>query len=229
MARLRIPGVTLAAEVAISAALDAILRRIDSLERKPNAPALVTGNFTAREGQYVRVQAPPSGLRILLPKPTATNRGAEITFSLETNGPVTFLCVDGLVNGEAFVTSSLLGTFKAICNGETGWSVGFGVTSSGNTPGPAGPPGHQGEPGEPGAPGEQGPPGDTANPLRPIPAQRALGNDGDEPAYPGPVTVHQILDWIGGETRWIFDGVDDRIEMGNVLSFERTQAFTLVF
>lgn len=227
MARFRFPGLTLASEVAISAALEPMLRRLEALEKKPASPAVVTSDFAAREWQFVRVQAPSSGLRILLPKPTPSNRGAEITFSLETSSPVTFRCVDGLVNREEFVTSSLLGTFKAICNGETGWSVGFGVTSSGNTPGPAGPPGVQGLQGDAGDTGEPGPPGDSANPVRPIPDQRVLGNDSGAVAYPSPITVHQELDWVGGELAWLFDGVDDRIDFGDVNGFERTQPFTL--
>lgn len=158
MARFRFPGIALAAEVAISAALDGILRRLDAIEKRPTAPAVVTSDFVAREWQYVRVQAGVGGLKLLLPKPTSANRGAEITFSLETSGPVTFLCVDGVVNNEAFVVSTLLGTFKAVSNGETGWSVGFGVTSSGNTPGPRGP---QGPPGVDGAHGTDGAPGET--------------------------------------------------------------------
>lgn len=256
MARFRFPGLALAAEVAISAALDGILRRLDALEKKPAAPRVVTSDFTAHEGQYVRVQAPASGLRILLPKPTAANRGAEITFSLETTGPATFECVDGLVNLERFVVSALLGTFKAVCNGETGWSVGFGVTSSGAPPGTGssqgagsipGAQGEQGEPGDVGPPGtpgvvgpqgargdrgdqgeqgeqgDQGPPGDTANPLRPIPDQRVLGNDSGQIAYPAPITVHQELDWLGDAPgTWTFDGIDDQISMGDVLNMTRT-------
>jgi len=222
MGRYRFPGLALAAEVAISAALDAILKRLDALEKKPSAPRLVTSDFAAREWQYVRVQAPPSGLRILLPKPIAANRGAEITFSLETTGPVTFLTVAGLVNREAFVVSTLLGTFKAICDGETGWSVGFGVTSSGNTPGPAGPPGVQGLPGEPGEPGEPGPPGDSSHPLRPIPDQTVLGNDSGAVAYPAPITVHQELDWLLEKWLWSAAAPAAVAVFGNVTGFERT-------
>lgn len=165
MARFRFPGLALASEVAISAALEGLIRRLDALEKKPGAPAVVTSDFGAREGQFVRVQAPSAGLRILLPRPTAANRGAEITFSLETPGPVTFECVAGLVNRELFVVSTLLGTFKAICNGETGWGVGFGITSSGATPGPAGPAGPPGGDGFSGGAGvTEGPPGDMGPP-----------------------------------------------------------------
>lgn len=64
--------------------------------------------------------------------------------------------------------------------------------------------------------------------LFPIPDQRVLGNDSGALASPIAITVHQELDWIGGgSSQWVFDGVDDRVDFGDVDGFERTSPFTL--
>lgn len=63
--------------------------------------------------------------------------------------------------------------------------------------------------------------------LQHIGDKRVLGNDSGSSASPTEITVHQELDWIGGGVQWNFDGVDDRIDFGDVLSKERTDTFAI--
>lgn len=132
MARQRIPGVPSETEVALLGIIDKLQRRLDALERKPTAPALIETNFFAREGQFLRIAAPSAGIAGLLPKATPFNRGAEITLSFETTNDVRIECVGGTVNGEGFVINTAVGTYKAISDGENGWNVALGVSSSGS-------------------------------------------------------------------------------------------------
>ena len=132
MTRSRIPGVPNETEVALLGIIRRLQDRIEALERGPTRPAVITQNFTAREGQFLRVQAPAAGLAILLPQPQDANRNARVTFSMETAHPVTIRCVGGVVNPEAQVVSTALGTFEAISDGANGWSVGQGISSSGS-------------------------------------------------------------------------------------------------
>jgi hypothetical protein len=60
----------------------------------------------------------------------------------------------------------------------------------------------------------------------PIDPQRALGNNGSTPAIAAPVTVHQMLDWVGAGALWFWDGVNDFASAGNNLSHERTDTVT---
>jgi hypothetical protein len=62
--------------------------------------------------------------------------------------------------------------------------------------------------------------------LEDIPYQTALGNDSGGDGPPQPITVHQELDWLGSGVSWVFDGVDDNVQMGNVLAKDRTDAFS---
>lgn len=221
MARQRIPGLGSDSEVALLGIIDELTKRLDTLEKNPTAPPVITRNFMAREGQYLRIAAPAEGLTITLPKPRASNRAARITLAFESTNTVAIRVVDGLVNGETYVLCGLLGTFDAICNGATGWSVGLGVTSSGPTPGPTGATGADGsrglpgDKGEPGEPGDMGPPGDSAHALKPIQPKRALGNNTPALAYPDEVTASQELDWLSNVSAWVFDGIDDFVSIPN--------------
>jgi hypothetical protein len=69
----------------------------------------------------------------------------------------------------------------------------------------------------------------TATGLSAIADQRVLGNDSGSSAVPTATTVHQVLDWIAGAGGWIFDGVDDHVNFGNTLGFERTDSHTYGF
>jgi hypothetical protein len=223
MARYRIPQIPLAAEVAIASVVQAILKRLDALEKRPGAPAVITRDFTAREGQYVRVQAPPTGLTITLPAPKASNRGAEITISAETTAPIRFRPVSGLVNRERSVFSTVLGSIKCVSNGHDNWSVGFGVSSTGSPTGATGDTGRDGRDGRDGDMGPPGPPG----PVDPIPDQRVLGNTSGQLAKPYPITVHQELDWVGASASgWVLDGVNDYVAYGDIAAMRIATAAT---
>ncbi len=65
--------------------------------------------------------------------------------------------------------------------------------------------------------------------LSAIADQRVLGNDSGTSAVPVATTVHQTLDWVGGSSpvSWLFDGIDDRVNFGDVRDFQRTDPFTL--
>lgn len=192
MARLKVPGLALAAEIALSTAFDRIWRRLEALEKRTAEPAIVTGDFFAREGQFVRVQPTSAGLTLTLPTPRPSNRGAVIRIGLETGGRVRFTAVGGLVNGYPFVTShGITGTFDAVSDGESGWSIGFGLTPDGpllGKQGPPGAPGHgeQGEQGEQGIPGQPGATG-AAGAAAPPGIQGDPGEAGDMgvPGAPG--------------------------------------------
>jgi hypothetical protein len=132
MARQRVPGIPAQSEVALLEILEKFEKRLSILEKAPTEPSLVTTNFVAREGQFIRVQAPPGGIVIQLPTPRQANRSARITFSFETTNPVGLQCNGGTVNGVTQVINTALGTFDAICDGEKGWSVALGVSASGS-------------------------------------------------------------------------------------------------
>lgn len=63
--------------------------------------------------------------------------------------------------------------------------------------------------------------------MQNISDQRAIGNDSGSTGSPQEVTIHQELDWIGDDTVWIFDGVDDQVSFGDVLDKERTDSFSI--
>jgi hypothetical protein len=69
----------------------------------------------------------------------------------------------------------------------------------------------------------------TGTGLSAIADQRVLGNDSGSSATPTATTVHQVLDWLAGAGGWIFDGVNDHVNFGNVLVFERTDSHTYSF
>lgn len=117
------PDLTPKAERALNERFDAIERRLARFEGAPVAPAALTADFVAQEGQTLVVAAPAAGLRGLLPEPRSQNRSAAIHFAFTTDGPVTLSCPGGTVNGEATLTSRHVGAYTAFCDGATGWYV----------------------------------------------------------------------------------------------------------
>lgn len=128
----RIPGVAKESEVALLRIISDLQKRLDALEKKPTSPAIVTSDYQARESQYVRVAAPAAGLNLTLPQASPSNRGNEITLSFETENPVYLRAVNGQVNRKSYVVTSQIGTFKAISDGEMGWAVALGLSTSGS-------------------------------------------------------------------------------------------------
>jgi hypothetical protein len=102
------------------------------------------------------------------------------------------------------------------------------VTSSagGGIPGPPGPPGPEGPPGPPGPPGPEGPPGSVEWGSMTLDADCLLHYRMNETS--NPYTALAPYQSIPGVSRApVFDGSDDNITMGNVLSKERTDAFSI--
>jgi hypothetical protein len=132
MARKRIPGLTPESERAVNALLQELDERILRLETKPGRPGVLTTNTVAREGEFLTFEAPATGLQCVLPTPTAANRNARVTLSFKNANPVRLTCLKGTINRANFVINSAPGTIECICDGDTGWSVDTGLSSSGS-------------------------------------------------------------------------------------------------
>lgn len=137
MARNRIPGLPLDAEVGVTELIRRLEARIAALEARPTMPETQTKSFRAHEGQFITVEATSEGLTALLPTPSPSNRGARITFNFRNANPVRIESVDGLVNGLGSVIANRAGTFDAISDGETGWFVAQSAGATGTTYAPA--------------------------------------------------------------------------------------------
>lgn len=93
--------------------------------------------------------------------------------------------------------------------------------------GPIGPTGPQGEQGEQGPIGPTGATGASASDLLDdIPPQTVLGNPDTVDATPEPVTIHDQLDWVGGTSRWAFDGSNDAVTIAHTSSLNFALAST---
>jgi hypothetical protein len=204
--RIVIPGIPTDAARVIIDRIRQNEDRLALLERTSGRPGVVSSDTNATVGEFLNIAGRSDELiTIILPEPTQARRNARVTLAFRNEHEVRIVAIQGTVNGAAFVLNNLPGTYDAICDGLGGWAVQVGVTEEGVI----------GTPGVPGA-------------LAPIPDQRVLGNDSGVDTVPTPITVHQELDWIpGAGTRWVFDGVDDRADFGNINSFERTNAFSL--
>ncbi len=203
--RIVIPGIPTDAARVIIDRMREQDERLALLERKAGRPGIVTADVAAKVGEFLNIEGPAELITVILPEATQARRNARITLAFRNDNPVRIVAVNGTVNRVPFVLNNLPGTYDAISDGLGGWSVQVGVTEDGVI-------------GTPGAPGA----------LADIADQRVLGNDAGFTAVPTPITVHQELDWIpGAGTRWVFDGVDDRADFGNINGFERTDVFSL--
>lgn len=103
--------------------------RLQALEARPQEPPGPTDiqvqnkSFTANEGQHCIIECPPAGLSVTLPRARPQNRNARITFTLRNSNPVRFLAVNGKVNSRTSGVMAAPGTFDAISDGSTGWSI----------------------------------------------------------------------------------------------------------
>jgi hypothetical protein len=90
-------------------------------------------------------------------------------------------------------------------------------------PGPTGPQGPDGPEGGQGPTGAAG----AESYATPQPTKTVLGNDTPGGSIDAvPITVHQELDWTGGDSQWKFDGFGTAVQLGDVLNFERTDPVT---
>ncbi len=144
--------------------IDAILARLAKLELQPADVQTATGDVFARPGQSITLEGPVTGLRVMLPAVSATQRGVSMRFFFRNRNPITFQCVSGLVNSAAFaVMGGTNGYTDAICDGVEGWHLtplagAPGSTGAGGARGVTGPAGF---PGQDGQDGQEGPPGAT--------------------------------------------------------------------
>lgn len=140
-ARIEIPSgadaQTRALVASLQAALDQALarleertdRRIAALGRVPAGKQVQTTDFSPRPGQLVTVEAPPTGLVVLLPAARPQLSRARISISSRNTNPVRWEAVRGLVNGVRMVTSNAVGLVEAICDGSS-WHVSQGAAST---------------------------------------------------------------------------------------------------
>lgn len=116
-------------KLAMMAALQRLEARIAALEAVPNGEEVQRTDFAPRPGQLITVEAPPTGVTALLPKPRTQIRSARITISARNANPVRWQAVDGTVNGAALVTSTAVGLVEAVCDGAA-WHVSQGAAST---------------------------------------------------------------------------------------------------
>lgn len=123
---------------------------IDALSRKGRVTELQLGDYAASFGDVVRMAAPSTGARLILPEPILGRVGERVTLTSEAEvGPVTVEVVDGTINGD-----------ETLAYAAGIYSAEFVLTPDGwFTPEGAGATGPQGPQGDPGADGPQGPPG----------------------------------------------------------------------
>lgn len=133
--------------MALIARYEARLQVLEARTQDPPDPTDIqvqNKSFTANEGQHCIAECPPAGMTVTLPRARPQNRNARITFTLRNSNPVRFIAVDGKINGRSSGLMTLPGTFDAISDGNTGWSIsalagGPGATGSVGPPGPAAP------------------------------------------------------------------------------------------
>jgi hypothetical protein len=185
-----------------SRALAAELARV----KKELLEAPFRGHVLDRRGSATPIRPQPSdyvrvqaGDVVVLPNPRPCS-GRTLTVIVEEQ-PVEVLAESSTVNDVARLTVTALGAMAFFSTGQEWWGTAVGGSGGG---------------------------GGGSSSLDPIPDQRVLGNDAGVDGLPVPTTVHQVLDWLpGAGTRWVFDGVDDRADFGNINSFEFNQAFSL--
>lgn len=129
----RIPGIPVDAERNINQVTGALDSRLKRLELKRGRAGIVTSDTSAKPGEFLNVEAPASGLTVMLPAPTPALLDARVTLCFRNTNPVRLVALSGgLVNRLAFVINTSVGTFEAICDGLGGWAVETGLSASGS-------------------------------------------------------------------------------------------------
>lgn len=111
------------AERSLLEQLNAIRQDLARLQARPVFTELKTGDYQAREEEYVRAAPGTGGMTLRLPTPRVENRGARVTVLLEnvTLASLVIQCVGGLVNGAATQTVALACRIDFVCDGVAGW------------------------------------------------------------------------------------------------------------
>lgn len=116
-------------EAELKALLARYQARLEALEGKAPEPPGPTDiqvqnrSFTANEGQHCIIECPAAGMTVTLPRARPQNRNARIAFTLRNSNPVRFIAVNGKVNNRTSGVMASPGTFDAISDGSTGWSI----------------------------------------------------------------------------------------------------------
>jgi hypothetical protein len=186
---------------AVQRALREVQESLDSISQGRAELRIHLTDFNLKAGNFHRASAPVAGMKARLPKASGGNLGEPVILHLEDMAGTleVFAAPGDTVNGLSHSDFTDNGVVVLWSNGIDAWS---GVAQlPTNSPGGA--------------------------PLAPIPDQTVLGNDSGADAVASPITVHQELDWIpGAGIGWVFDGINDYIDFGDVNGRERNQPFT---
>lgn len=111
------------AERSLLEQLNAIRQDLARLQARPVFTELKTGDYLAREEEYVRYAPGTGGATLMLPTPRPENKGSRVTLLLEnvTLGSLTIQCVGGLVNRLTSETISSACRVDYVCDGLAGW------------------------------------------------------------------------------------------------------------
>jgi hypothetical protein len=128
----RYTGLNTDAERQINQSTGLIEDRLKTLEKPVGRAGIIKTNTVAKVGEFLTIEAPPTGLQILLPPPTAAIRNARITLSFVNINPVVISTARGTVNSGTNVTNNAKGVIECICDGISNWTVPQTVTSGGS-------------------------------------------------------------------------------------------------
>ena len=119
------------AERSLLEQLNAIRQDLQRLQARPVFTELKTGDYRAREEEFVRCAPGTGGMTLLLPTPTIENRGARITALVErvSLASLVIQCTGGLVNDAASQTVALVCRIDLVSDGVAGWRSEIGPHS----------------------------------------------------------------------------------------------------
>lgn len=142
-----------------------IFADLQGLLTRPGTVTIQTTSYRPVVGECVRVQPPTNGMGLVLPTPSADNRGADITAILENpQGNLRVVVSPGTtpngitptIDGATAATFASSGAVRFVSNGVDKWSVARGPAGTNGATGPAGPTGPAGSTGAAGATGATG-------------------------------------------------------------------------
>ena len=108
----RIPGVSVDAERNINEVTGGLDSRLRKLERKAGRAGIVSSDTAAKPGEFLNVEAPPTGLTIIFPEPALIQTRATAVLRL----PVAYVETSGICLSFLQITTRGLRAF-APCAG----------------------------------------------------------------------------------------------------------------
>lgn len=120
-----IPGLDPSADRALGKLFTQLENDLTELGAGQQATILQSTDYVAKLGDFVRVNPPASGVKVLLPASTVTNQGQRVLIGIESvvsGGSVTLRVAGGLqsINGASTVTATVAGLVLAHSTGY-GW------------------------------------------------------------------------------------------------------------